>query len=118
MVQRLYTPSGDRRHVISLLDPGDPEKVRNADGSLPPPSLWKSGIRAKVEPLQGRELLKAQQIVQEVTHKVTIHYLSGVLSRMYVQLHDGRKLGIQAIEDPDERKFEMHLLCVERDDGR
>lgn len=116
MVQRLYTPAGDRRQKIDLLDPqGAP---RAGDGSFAAPTTFKSGLWAKVELLQGHELLKAQQIVQEVTHRVTIRYLSGVLARMVVVLRDGRRFQIQAVQDPDERKWEMRLLCVERNDGQ
>src|SRR5574337_2191759 len=113
MVQKLYTPRGACRETITLLDTGN---SLNSDGTRPALSIWKKGLKAKVELLQGRELLKAQEIVQEVTHRIVIpYYIPNVLSRMYVQLHDGRLLGIQAVQIPDYPKnMELHLLCVER----
>lgn len=73
---------------------------------------------AAVTILQGRDLEKAQEVVAEVTHKVVINYPDiAVESNMYVQLEDGRVFVIQAKQDQDERKFQLTLLCLERNDG-
>jgi SPP1 family predicted phage head-tail adaptor len=73
---------------------------------------------AAVVLLQGRDLEKTQQIVAEVTHKCTIPYHPNITSDMYLQMSDGRLFQIEALQDRDERKFELDLLCRERNDGK
>jgi SPP1 family predicted phage head-tail adaptor len=108
-----YTSAGAMNICITLLLA---DQQRTPDGEFLPwekfASTWAS-IRA----MTGRDLEKAQQVVAEVTHKVVIRYMPGVLAKMLVQLPDGRIFLIQAIMDPDERKVELWLLCKERNDG-
>jgi SPP1 family predicted phage head-tail adaptor len=73
-------------------------------------------VWASVEALSGRELYSAQQKVSEVTHLITIRWLAGVKARMNVWFDD-RQFQIQAVENPDERRHFLRLLCIERDDS-
>lgn len=103
-----YTPVGSMCHQIQLLTPG----ARNTGGTSQAPSPFAT-IWAAIRALAGQELYKAQQIVQEVTHLVTILYLPGVTEAMLVSF-EARLFQIKAIEDPDERHIELRILCVER----
>jgi hypothetical protein len=61
------------------------------------------------------------QDVPQVAHMVTIAYMAGLLSRMFLIYNDPdngtRRFDIDRIEDPDERKFELRILAIERKDG-
>ena len=67
---------------------------------------------ASVSPLKGRELFDAQQRYSEVTHKIVMRYLAGVLPKMRVSF-DSRFFDINAVLNIDERGIELHLLCSE-----
>lgn len=111
-----YTTPGAMTSWISILAPGG----RNKDGSNQPGSPVYNGWAA-VTRLSGQELMKAQQIVQQVTHEVVIPYpnLPGEAESALIPQGGQVTLGqrvfqIESSSDPDERKFELHLLCVER----
>lgn len=83
---------------------------------LPPLTLMQTW--ASVTILQGKDLEKAQEVIAQVTHKVVINFPDiAVKSNMFVQMQDGRVFVIQATQDADERKFQLTLLCLERNDG-
>lgn len=73
-------------------------------------------VWASIEALTGRELYAAQQRVSEVTHKITIRWYPGIVARMNVWF-DNRVFQIQAVQNPDERKIMLVLLCLERDNS-
>ena len=108
-----YTPAGALQHRITLLQQ-NPQ--RDANGEFLDPVIFVE-TWASISILQGRDLERAQQIVSEVSHKVVIRHIEGVKFSMTVQFGD-RNFLIQAVEDPDERKVELHLLCLERNDGQ
>ncbi len=68
---------------------------------------------ASVEPLSGTELLTAQQMTPEVTHRVTMRYDS-TLAKTDRIIIGARVLEIAAITNPDERSVETVCLCKER----
>src|ERR1700722_18578897 len=99
------TPRGAMEHQVSLLsDPGP----RDSEGT-PLATTDFADTWAAIVVLQGRELDKAQQIVSEVTHRITIPYQTGVASQMQVQFGT-RLFQIQAVLNPDERNNELQLL--------
>lgn len=61
------------------------------------------------------------QDVAHITHKVVIPYIAGLKSRMYIIYDDvdngERRFDIDRIVDPDERKQELRILAIERNDG-
>jgi SPP1 family predicted phage head-tail adaptor len=115
--QGAYTAPGAMNQWIQILAPG----LRNAgDGSQQPASPVYTGW-AEITKLSGQELLKAQQIVQQVTHEVVIpspeadgEAQAAMIPESGQVLFDGRIFQIESISDPDERDVELHLLCVER----
>ena len=87
------------------------ESAPDSSGKAQPPSLFATSY-AFVRALSAREIDKAQQVAQEVTHLVKIPYLAGVKEAMLV-VHDGRTFRIEGVEDPDERKVELWLYALE-----
>jgi len=69
-------------------------------------------VWGSVEPLSGRELLLAQQVQADVTHRVRIRFHDGVHPKWTVT-HDSRDLHVLSVVDVEERGIEMELLCKE-----
>lgn len=61
------------------------------------------------------------QDVSQVAHMVTIGYVPGLLSRMFLVYNDpdngARRFDIDHFVDPDEHKFELRITAIERKDG-
>ena len=73
-----------------------------------------SGVWAAVETLTGREQYaqSADQMISELTHKVRIRYVAGILPKMRV-LHRSRYFDILSVKNLMERDEEIHLMCKE-----
>lgn len=118
-----YQPTGALDRLITLLTPNP---TRTAGGEFLPPVTFATAWAA-ITALSGRDLERAQQVVAEVSHKVIIRYMSGVVAKMLVQLEGStcgaaatsgpRQFIIEAVLDPDENQVELWLLCHERNDG-
>lgn len=82
-------------------------------------------VWGSVEALGGRELYAAQQKVSDVTHRITIRWMSGIRALMVCRFETeptgdpllNRFFQIQAVENPDERRHILTLLCIERDNS-
>ena len=70
-------------------------------------------VWAEVLPLNGKELLNAQQISAEVTHRVNIRFYSEDIKPEHRVIHKGRTLEIVAALDMAERRRSMQLMCKE-----
>jgi hypothetical protein len=59
--------------------------------------------------------------VSQVVHNVSIGYMPGLSSRMFLVYNDpdngARRFDIDRIVDPDEHKMELRILAIERKDG-
>lgn len=100
---------GRMRHRVEVKAP-----ARVSDGALgynrsdvTIASLW-----ARVENATSSEVYRYAHLEQELTHTVTIRHNPTVMQGQYVE-HDGRKLYIMAVVDPNERKEWMKLICRE-----
>lgn len=71
-----------------------------------------TAIPARVEPLQGNELLRAQQTGMQRPHRFTIRYRSDVTGAKTI-LYDGRTFDIKSIQDPEEKHRELLLQADE-----
>ena len=74
-------------------------------------ATWNT-VWAMIVPLQGRELVAAEQAQSETTVHIRIRYLDGLLTTDRV-LWDSRYFAINGIVNPGERNIEMQLLCKE-----
>lgn len=106
------TPLGAFKDQITLLAAG----VTNADGSIQNRSPFAVGVWAAIRSLSASESDKQQQIEQKVTHLVAIMFVQGVTIDMQVQhTADGiiRTFQILDIEDVNNSRFELRMLCAE-----
>lgn len=69
-------------------------------------------VYAHVEPLSGRELFQAQQVNDQLSHRITMRYYPGVKSTMRVKF-GARILLIESVIDVDEHHREIQLMCLE-----
>jgi SPP1 family predicted phage head-tail adaptor len=102
--------AGELRHRITLqARPATKDGLgQESDAFADVATVW-----AKVEPLAGRELLTAQQVLATVTHKVTLRYRDGVTAKMRV-LWGVRTFDVEVVLNLQEQDTELNLLCVER----
>lgn len=69
-------------------------------------------VWASVEPLQGRELMEAQQINAETTIKIMLRYNATIESVHRVKI-GSRLLDIVSVVNPQERDEHLVLMCKE-----
>ena len=65
-----------------------------------------------IEPMSGRELMSAQAVNAETTHKVEMRYRPGVNSALR-GIYQGRVFNILAVMDEDMAHKVLTLLCSE-----
>lgn len=70
-------------------------------------TLW-----GAVEPLRGSERLRAMQIQDSLTHRVTLRYRAGITTSMRV-VFGTRVFNIRAVINVGERNRVLELLCEE-----
>lgn len=71
-----------------------------------------ANIPARVEPMEGRELLLAQQTVGDRPYRFTLRYRSGMTGAKVV-IYDGRTFDIKSVMDPEERHRELIITANE-----
>lgn len=67
---------------------------------------------AKIESMSGNEMVAAQAINAELTHKVTIRYRPGVLASMRL-LYGDRIFNIGSVVEPEAAHVSLELTCGE-----
>lgn len=104
--------AGKLRHLVRIQEP---MSVANEFGE--PEIAWAdfATVSAEIRPLTGRERFAAQQVNAEVSHRITLRFLAGVLATFRV-LFGVRAFDIQAVLNIEERNRELQLLCTERFD--
>ena len=70
-------------------------------------------VWAEVRTQSGREFIQAKETHSELTHVVTMRYLSGVTPKMRIN-NGGEYLNILSVFDPTTRKKELRLFCNEQ----
>jgi SPP1 family predicted phage head-tail adaptor len=86
--------------------------VRDTTGAAV--EVWEdvAEVWGSVEPLSGRELMSAQQLNAELSHRVRLRYLPGLSPIMQIR-YGTRRFRLYSIVDPDERHREQICLCSE-----
>jgi len=86
--------------------------VRDAHGQ--PIETWGTfaAWRCEIAPIRGREFFAARQFQAETTHKLTGHWISGVLPTMRIS-HGSRIFRIEAVINVGERNRVLELMCAE-----
>ena len=104
--------AGKLRHFVSFQVP-TVEIDSNGDQT----ETWVDSFDAQefpaaIEPLSGRELIAAAQVHAEVTTRILLQYIPGILPEMRV-VHRGVNYNIRSII-PDDKYLTRHvtLLCT------
>lgn len=69
-------------------------------------------IPARVEPLEGREMLLAQQTGMQRPHRFTMRYREGMTGAKTL-LYDDRTFDIKSVVDPEEKHRELVIMTDE-----
>lgn len=67
---------------------------------------------ADIRPLNGQELIAAQAVQSEITGKIIIRYIAGVVPSMRIS-YQGKHYDIKAVIDPLLQHRELQLLISE-----
>lgn len=110
MPQR-YSGAGRFRHLMQVYQPVNPPTPDAYGPGAPVPSLVATRHVA-IEPLVGRELLAAQQIQADVTHRISMRYLAGVKPKWY-GVYQGRTFNFLSVRNFEERNIELEILAKE-----
>ena len=100
---------GKLRHRITI------ERVvetQDADGAVIETWSTYATIQASIEPISGREYFAAQSTQADVTHRIGIRYLSGIVPKMRVK-YGSRIFDILSVINVNERNRELQLMCRE-----
>lgn len=101
--------AGLLRHKITIQRATE---TQSAAGALSTTWATFATVWSEIEPITGREFF-AQKIIQgEITHKITIRYLSGVVPKMRI-IYGSRTFDIEQVMNVRERNKEMALMCKE-----
>lgn len=68
----------------------------------------------QITPLQGRELERARQLANDVTHKVILRYYAGLSTLHRFKFETSRFLNISVVVNTDEHDEEMTVLATEK----
>lgn len=103
--------AGDLRHRVTIQAPPlTADAIRGvATGS---PTTVAEKVPVKIEPLDGRELVQAQQVAAHVTHRITMRYRAGVTPTQRI-VFGTRTYHVIAVLNLEERNRWLRLLCVE-----
>lgn len=104
-----YVPPGRMRHRITVQLSSEA-----SDGAGGTVTTWTDTVSAwaALEPLTGRETREAAGIGSSVTHTVTMRYRTGIAPSARV-VYGARVFRVVAVRDPEERKRQLILDCVE-----
>lgn len=106
--------AGDLRHRVTFQKRGSSTDTFGAQSTT-----WAdvATVWADISPLSGRELLAAQALNVEISHKVTIRYQQQFAGPKAVAamriLYGDRIFNIHASLDVDERHKTVELSCAE-----
>ena len=89
-------------------------RTLDQDAAGQPTEIWTTfaTVYANIKPLVGRDYLAARQLVDEISHDVTIRYRRGIKPKMRI-LYLERYLEIISVIDADERREWLYLKCKE-----
>jgi SPP1 family predicted phage head-tail adaptor len=84
--------------------------AKNASGESV--ATWNTHAKRwmSIEPISGEELVAAEKVQSNVTHKAKMRYLSTLTPDMRFS-YDSRTFEIAEVRNVFERNREMHLMC-------
>lgn len=103
--------AGELRHLITITIP-----VKSGTGDRGQ-DIYSTNtffnVGAKIEPLSGRKLELARQLVATATHEITIRYIFDVVPEAMVTFN-GRTFNVGLVRNMMETNFEMVLIATEK----
>ena len=87
-------------------------ETQDTDGAVLETWSTYATVQASIEPISGREYFAAQSTQADVTHRIGIRYLSGIVPKMRVN-YNSRIFDILSVINVDERSRELQLMCRE-----
>jgi len=72
-------------------------------------------VYALMETVNGKEFFDGIGTVINITHNIYIGFITGVTAETWIEF-DGRRFDILDVEDLDERKEFLRLICNDRGD--
>ncbi|MBL4730278.1 MAG: phage head closure protein [Sulfurimonas sp.] len=101
--------SGNLKHKIDFLSATE---VKNAFGEVENTfTIFKSAY-SEILPLSAKEYLASKQKKAEVTHKIELRFLSGILPTMQI-VYGSRKFEIESIINVRELNKTLHIMATE-----
>jgi SPP1 family predicted phage head-tail adaptor len=100
---------GKLRHLITIEQVAE---TQDTDGSAIETWSTFAAVQASIEPISGREYFAAQSTQADVTHRISLRYLDGVIPKMRVK-YGSRLFDILSAINVNERNRELQLMCRE-----
>lgn len=101
--------SGNLKHKISIQSYGE---TKNAFGEVTQDFSTFKTAYASIVPISGREFLASQAINTELTHKIELRYLKGILPNMRIVFED-RIFNIQSVINIREANKTLQIMATE-----
>lgn len=105
---------GELPHRITIKREPDTQSVNEFGEPIPDPETVLENIAARVDELQGRELVAAQAVNQDAAFKVKIRYRAGLTGACWVEWGTRRLELTAPAQNEDGRKVWLTLYCSER----
>jgi SPP1 family predicted phage head-tail adaptor len=101
--------AGKLRHQITIQ-----RKSLTTDEYGGPVETWADvdTVWASVEPLSGRELANAQTVNAEITTRITMRYLAGVIAADRI-VFEGRFYNLQSVIDEEMKHRQLVIMASE-----
>ena len=100
---------GKLRHLITIEQVAE---TQDSDGSVIETWSAFADVQASIEPISGREYFAAQTTQADVTHRISLRFIAGVIPKMRVK-YGSRIFGILSAINVNERNRELQLMCRE-----
>ena len=90
-------------------------RTLSQDASGQPNETWSTFaiVYANIKPLVGKDLLEANQLVNQISHDVTIRYRRGIKAKMRISYLDRYFEIASPPIDPNESREWLYLKCKE-----
>ena len=103
---------GKLRHRITIEQVAE---TQDADGSVIETWSNYASAQGSIEPVSGREYFDAQTTQADITHRIYLRRISGVIPKMRVKYGE-RIFDILSVINTRERNAELQLMCRENID--
>ena len=101
--------AGQLRHRIEFQERNE---TRGTQGSVVESWTTLAFRWARIVPLNGQELVNAQQIKNTISHRIELRYWVDLTAKLRI-VFNGRTFGIESVINIDERNREHHCFCTE-----